>query len=108
MGHMPESPVKLPPKKRGRPALTLALTPPNPSGKPRGRPPLGATWDVVKKAYVGGTPKKVSTGKPRGRPKGSGKSTPTQASASPKKATSSGKPRGRPPGSKNKKALKVV
>mmetsp|Transcript_29512 Transcript_29512/g.88252 ORF Transcript_29512/g.88252 Transcript_29512/m.88252 type:complete len:197 (+) Transcript_29512:195-785(+) len=64
-------------------------------GKPRGRPPVGATWDPVQKAYITADgqpvvkkPKPAGDGtkKPRGRP-----------SATPKDPNAPKKPRGRPP-----------
>ena len=78
--------------KRGRPRKDVVSSPMVERKRPRGRPPTGAVWDEAQECYVNTDDgevyqkvEKVSSGRPRGRPRTSEPKVPST------------RPKGRPP-----------
>ena len=83
---------EFPKGKRGRPRKDVVSSPMVERKRPRGRPPAGAVWDEAQECYVNTDDgevyqkvEKVSTGRPRGRPRTSEPKVPST------------RPKGRPP-----------
>jgi len=83
---------EFPKGKRGRPRKDVVSSPMVERKRPRGRPPTGAVWDEAQECYVNTDDgevyqkvEKVSSGRPRGRPRTSEPKVPST------------RPKGRPP-----------
>ena len=82
---------EFPKGKRGRPRKEVVSSPMVERKRPRGRPPTGAVWDEAQECYVNTDGEvyqkveKVSSGRPRGRPRTSEPKVPST------------RPKGRPP-----------